>query len=324
MKIITEESLELAAECLRKGGLVAFPTETVYGLGANALDSLAVAKIFEAKERPTFDPLIVHVSSLEQLEILYAKPVHPLVYELARNFWPGPLTIVHKKSDLVPDLVTSDLDSVAVRMPSHPLALQLLRLAMIPVAAPSANKFGQLSPTSYNHVAKQNMPIDFLIVGDIHDNAVGIESTVVSVDEGICTILRPGVITADDLRKAIPGMEVIIPGKNVKLTSPGLLNSHYSPMKPLYFLKKEQVLLPEKSGLIVHSATSCRLNAAKLICTSDTHNLLEIAVNLFASLHKMEEDIEVQQIYIESIEENGIGLAIMDRLKKATYQYNKD
>jgi L-threonylcarbamoyladenylate synthase len=321
MKVITEESLQLAADCLREGGLVAFPTETVYGLGANALNPLAVAKIFAAKERPTFDPLIVHISSLGQLEELYAKPIHPLVYDLARHFWPGPLTIVHKKSDLVPDLVTSDLDAVAVRMPSHPLALRLLELSGVPVAAPSANKFGQLSPTSYMHVKKQNMPIDFILAGDDHPNAVGIESTVVSVENGICTILRPGVITASDIEKVIPGLTVNTPGQNVKLTSPGLLNSHYSPLKPLYFLTDNQSALPENSGLIVHSIATPALNARKVICTSENHNLLEIAANLFASLHKMEEDVNVQQIYIEPMEEKGIGIAIMDRLKKATYQY---
>jgi L-threonylcarbamoyladenylate synthase len=324
MKIITEESLQLAADCLREGGLVAFPTETVYGLGANALNPLAVAKIFEAKERPTFDPLIVHISSLAELEELYAKPIQSLVYELARHFWPGPLTIVHKKSDMVPDLVTSGLDAVAVRMPSHPLALKLIELSGVPVAAPSANKFGQLSPTSYKHVAKQNMPIDFLIAANKHEKAVGIESTVVSIDNGICTILRPGVITAADLQKAIPGLEVNIPGKNVKLTSPGLLNSHYSPLKPLYFLKEKQTVLPAKSGLILHSAESDTLNAVKTILTSTEKNLLEVAANLFASLHKMEEDDDVEQIYIEPIEEKGIGIAIMDRLKKATYQYNAE
>ena len=324
MKIITEELLELAAECLRNGGLVAFPTETVYGLGANAFDPLAVAKIFEAKERPTFDPLIVHIASLSQLDDLYAQPIHPLVKELARHFWPGPLTIVQPKSDLVPDLVTSDLDSVAVRMPSHPLALHLLELAGVPVAAPSANKFGQLSPTSYKHVAKQNMPIDFLVIGIKHDKAVGIESTVVSIDNDICTILRPGVITVADLQKAIPGLEVHLADENVKLTSPGLLKSHYSPLKPLYFLAQNQSVLPENSGLIVHSATSELFNARRVIHTSETKNMLEIAVNLFASLHKMEDDAEVEQIFIEKLEEKGIGIAIMDRLKKATYQYNAE
>lgn len=324
MKIITEEALDLAAECLQHGGLVAFPTETVYGLGANALDPIAVAKIFEAKERPTFDPLIVHIASLSQLDDLYARPINPLVYELARHFWPGPLTIVHQKSDLVPGLVTSGLDSVAVRMPSHPVALKLLRMAGVPVAAPSANKFGQLSPTSYKHVEKQAMPIDFLVAGDDVVGAVGIESTVVSVDNDVCSILRPGVITAADLQKAIPGLIVNVPGKNVKLTSPGLLNSHYSPLKPLYFVTPDQMELPANSGIIVHSATANVMNANRVIRTSDNCNLLEVAADLFASLHQMEDDDEVEQIFIEKIEEKGIGIAIMDRLKKATYQYKAD
>ena len=324
MKIITEEALNQAAECLQHGGLVAFPTETVYGLGANALDPIAVAKIFEAKERPTFDPLIVHIASLSQLDDLYARPINPLVYELARHFWPGPLTIVHQKSDLVPGLVTSGLDSVAVRMPSHPVALKLLRMAGVPVAAPSANKFGQLSPTSYKHVEKQAMPIDFLVAGDDVAGAVGIESTVVSVDNDVCSILRPGVITAADLQKAIPGLIVNVPGKNVKLTSPGLLNSHYSPLKPLYFVTSDQMELPANSGIIVHSATANVMNANRVIRTSDNCNLLEVAADLFASLHQMEDDDEVEQIFIEKIEEKGIGIAIMDRLKKATYQYKAD
>ena len=314
----------MAAECLQHGGLVAFPTETVYGLGANALDPIAVAKIFEAKERPTFDPLIVHIASLSQLDDLYARPINPLVYELARHFWPGPLTIVHQKSDLVPGLVTSGLDSVAVRMPSHPVALKLLRMAGVPVAAPSANKFGQLSPTSYKHVEKQAMPIDFLVAGDDVAGAVGIESTVVSVDNDVCSILRPGVITAADLQKAIPGLIVNVPGKNVKLTSPGLLNSHYSPLKPLYFVTSDQMELPANSGIIVHSATANVMNANRVIRTSDNCNLLEVAADLFASLHQMEDDDEVEQIFIEKIEEKGIGIAIMDRLKKATYQYKAD
>ena len=324
MKIITEEALNQAAECLQHGGLVAFPTETVYGLGANALDPIAVAKIFEAKERPTFDPLIVHIASLSQLDDLYAKPINPLVYELARHFWPGPLTIVHQKSDLVPGLVTSGLDSVAVRMPSHPVALKLLRMAGVPVAAPSANKFGQLSPTSYKHVEKQAMPIDFLVAGDDVAGAVGIESTVVSVDNDVCSILRPGVITAADLQKAIPGLIVNVPGKNVKLTSPGLLNSHYSPLKPLYFVTSDRTELPANSGIIVHSATANVFNANRVIRTSNNSNLLEVAANLFASLHQMEDDDEVEQIFIERLEEKGIGFAIMDRLKKATYQYKAD
>lgn len=324
MKILTENEIGLAAECLRQGGLVAFPTETVYGLGANALDPLAVAKIFEAKERPSFDPLIVHIASVEQLDTLFAAPINPLVGKLAAYFWPGPLTIVQPKSGIVPDLVTSGLDEVGVRMPSHPLAKKLLELAAVPVAAPSANKFGQLSPTSYLHVEKQQMPLDYILAGDDSEVAVGIESTVISLEGEICTILRPGVITATDLQRAIPGLEVRVPGVNVKLNSPGLLKSHYSPLKPLYFRLKSVEALPAQSGLILHDSDQESLNAVKVIYTSSNLTLTEVAANLFAALHRMEEDADVKQIYIEPIEEKGIGVAIMDRLKKATYQYTDE
>lgn len=324
MKILTEKEIGIAADCLRNGGLVAFPTETVYGLGANALDSLAVAKIFEAKERPSFDPLIVHIASISQLDDLYAQPMNPLVHQLAARFWPGPLTIVQPKAAIVPDLVTSGLEEVAVRMPSHPLAMKLLEMAAVPVAAPSANKFGQLSPTSYLHVEKQQMPLDYILAGDDKDIAVGIESTVVSLDGTVCTILRPGVITAADLQMAVPGLEVRVPGVNVKLNSPGLLKSHYSPLKPLYFRTSDIDSLPAHSGLILHDSVQERLNAVKVMYTSSGLTLTEVAANLFAALHRMEEDDDVKQIYIEPIEEKGIGIAIMDRLKKATYQYTDE
>lgn len=324
MKIITPENIEVAAACLRSGGLVAFPTETVYGLGANALDPLAVARIFEAKKRPAFDPLIVHISDIKQLTELYAAPIDELVFQLANCFMPGPLTIVYRKSHIVPALVTSGMDTVAVRMPAHPLANKLIALAGIPVAAPSANLFGQLSPTSYKHVAKQGMDIDYLLAGDDSAVTVGIESTVVLVENGVCTILRPGVITAADIHNAIPTVNVEMATHNVKLSSPGLLNSHYSPRKPLYFYDT-QVLseLPEGSGLILHNKNSMPTNAVMEIYTSENLNLLEVAANLFDSLHKMEDEEAVKQIFIAKVPEVGVGLSIMDRLNKATFQYQK-
>lgn len=323
MKIITEEAIQEAAACLRDGGLVAFPTETVYGLGANALNPLAVAKIFEAKHRPTFDPLIVHISDVSQLNELFKAPIESLVFRLAEYFMPGPLTIVYKKSAIVPDLISSGLDTVAVRMPAHPLAHKLIQLAGVPVAAPSANRFGQLSPTSYKHVAKQKMKIDYLLAGDDLENLVGIESTVVMVENNSCIILRPGIITAEDLAKALPDIKIEIAEQNNKISSPGLLNSHYSPFKPLYFLNKDITVLPENSGLILHRKHEDIWNAGKVIYTSETGNLIEIAANLFSSLHTMEDDDSVKQIYIEKVPEKGIGISIMDRLKKATFQYQK-
>jgi len=323
MKIISQQEIAEAAECLRNGGLVAFPTETVYGLGANALDSIAIAKIFEAKQRPTFDPLIVHISDIEQLNVLFEKPVDPLVFRLAEKFMPGPLTIVYKKSSLVPDLISLGLDTVAVRMPAHKVAHQLIQLAGVPVAAPSANRFGQLSPTSYKHVAKQKMKIDYLIAADDTENLVGIESTVVLVERNCCTILRPGIITLDDISKALPDTEVKMAVKNDKINSPGLLNSHYSPLKPLYFLDENTSELPPFSGLILHHQLHNQLNAQRVFHTSNDANMLEIAANLFNGLHLMEDDDQIRQIFIEPVIENGIGISIMDRLKKATYQYRK-
>ncbi len=323
MKIITEEAITEAAACLRDGGLVAFPTETVYGLGANALNPLAVAKIFEAKQRPTFDPLIVHISDIDQLNQLFAAPIEPLVFELAKHFMPGPLTIVYKKSAIVSDLISSGLDTVAVRMPAHPLAHKLIQLAGVPVAAPSANRFGQLSPTSYKHVAKQKMKIDYLLAGDDIDHLVGIESTVVMVENNRCTVLRPGIITAEDISKVLPDIRVEVAQHNDKISSPGLLNSHYSPLKPLFFLDKTLTELPADSGVILHKKQDIKLNACRVIYTSEQSNLIEIAANLFTSLHEMEDDPDVKQIYIERVIEKGIGISIMDRLKKATYQYRE-
>lgn len=322
MRIITEESVHIAAECLQKGGLVAFPTETVYGLGANALDPMAVAGIFEAKQRPSFDPLIVHICRLEQISELFASPINLLVFDLAKHFWPGPLTIVHQKSENVPGLVTSDMDTVAVRMPAHPLALKLLEAAMIPVAAPSANKFGQLSPTHFEHVAKQGMQIDYLLAGNDDEEIVGIESTVVFVENNKISILRPGIITADDLRDALPEADIQIPGENIKLSSPGLLKSHYSPLKPTFFYNHGDKL-PHQSGLILHSKETSGSGCKEVLYTSADGNLVEVAANLFSTLHKMEDNPNVKQIYIEPVAETGIGIAIMDRLKKATYQYKE-
>ncbi len=321
MKIITVTEINEAANCLKNGGLVAFPTETVYGLGANALNPIAVAKIFEAKQRPTFDPLIVHISDLDQLNDLFERPIEPLVFELARHFMPGPLTIVHRKSGIVPDLVTSGMENVAVRMPSHPIANKLIKLAGVPIAAPSANKFGQLSPTSYKHVAKQKMKIDYLLAGDDIDSLVGIESTVVLVENNLCTILRPGIITLEDIKKAMPDAKVEIAEHNHKINSPGLLDSHYSPLKPLYFLDKGTETFPPNSGIILHSKNDKTFPAQKIIYTSETGDLIEIAASLFTSLHQMEDDITVNQIYIEKVKEKGIGISIMDRLKKACFQY---
>ena len=316
---MTNNNMSKAAQIIQQGGLVAFPTETVYGLGANALNPYAVAKIFALKERPSFDPLIVHIASFDDLEQL-TSGTGENVLRLARHFWPGPLTIVLPKSDKVPDIVTSGLPTVGIRMPDNPTALELIRTSGCPIAAPSANKFGQLSPVSASHVKKQLPDVDYVLDGGA--TSVGIESTIVSIEGNTCQLLRPGFITQEDIEQAFPGTFVFNQSKPEKLVSPGLLKSHYSPKKPLYILSEAGKSLPEASGLILHSVANSAYTAGKVIYTSQTGNLVEVAANLFAALHTMEEDAHVKNIFIEPVVEKGLGMAIMDRVKKAAYQYN--
>ena len=315
---MTNNNISEAAQIIKDGGLVAFPTETVYGLGANALNPFAVAKIFEAKERPSFDPLIVHIASFDDLNIL-SKGINENVIRLAKHFWPGPLTIVLPKSSVVPDIVTSGLNTVGIRMPDNPIALELIKQAGCPIAAPSANKFGLLSPVNAKHVRKQLPGIGYVLDGG--NTRVGIESTIIAIDGHTCQLLRPGIITISDIEKAFPDTFVFNNSKPDKLVSPGLLKSHYSPRKPLYFLDN-RLDFPEFSGLILHCETNTCYNAQRDIYTSRTRDKIEITANLFASLHAMEEDDSIKSIYIEPVEETGLGIAIMDRLKKAAYRYN--
>ena len=315
---MTNNNISEAAQIIKDGGLVAFPTETVYGLGANALNPFAVAKIFEAKERPSFDPLIVHIASFDDLNIL-SKGINENVIRLAKHFWPGPLTIVLPKSSVVPDIVTSGLNTVGIRMPDNPIALELIKQAGCPIAAPSANKFGLLSPVNAKHVRKQLPGIGYVLDGG--NTRVGIESTIIAIDGHTCQLLRPGIITISDIEKAFPDTFVFNNSKPDKLVSPGLLKSHYSPRKPLYFLDN-RLDFPEFSGLILHFETYTCYNAQRVIYTSRTRDKIEITANLFASLHAMEEDDSIKNIFIEPVEETGLGIAIMDRLKKAAYRYN--
>jgi len=317
---MNEKQIEIAAQIIRSGGLVAFPTETVYGLGANALNPIAVAKIFELKERPSFDPLIVHIASVDDLKTL-TKNADRNVIRLAEKFWPGPLTIVLPKSKLVPDIVTSGLDTVGIRMPDNEIALKLIRVANCPIAAPSANKFGNLSPVSAEHVRKQLPNVDYILDGG--NTSVGIESTIVSIEANVCTLLRPGVITISDIENALPNTFIFNAEKPDKLIAPGLLKSHYSPVKPLYIIDKKMIQIPALSGLILHGKNDFILTASKIIYTSQTFNHLEIAANLFSALHAMEDDENIKQIFIEPVPELGLGLAIMDRIKKAAYKYKK-
>ena len=307
--------LEFAAKCIQEGKLVAFPTETVYGLGANALNPLAVAKIFELKERPSFDPLIVHISTMAQLETVAAN-IDERVYKLAEKFWPEPLTMVLPKSSIVPDLVTSGLPTVGVRMPKNDIALELITRSNCPIAAPSANKFGRISPTTAAHVQKQLPNVDYILDGG--KTTVGIESTIIRLTDIGFQILRNGIITKEELEKVVPfdGSSEI-----EKLSAPGMLKSHYSPRKMLLIADTELSHIDKsKAGLISFSG-KLESGYLKVIRVSQTMDLKDYAVNMFEAMHSFEDDPQIELIIAEPVPSEGIGIAIMDRLRKAEYDW---
>jgi L-threonylcarbamoyladenylate synthase len=309
-----------ASKLIRDGKLVAFPTETVYGLGANGLDAKAVARIFEAKKRPSFDPLILHISSIDDLESIFKKPISPLIFQLAEKYWPGPLTIVALKTAKVPSIVSAGLDTVAARIPSHKVAQKLIKQAGVPIAAPSANLFGRLSPTQAEHVKEQLTTIDYLLDGG--PTNIGLESTIVAVNGNTIEILRPGAITPDRLQADFPKVKIVISGTEKHIQAPGQLKSHYSPRKPLYLYDKMPEVLPEYAGLLLFEPSPIPEGAqAKIRLLSATGDLLEAASNMFNALHDFEADPSIEQIYAIKIKEEGIGLAIMDRMNKAAYRF---
>lgn len=315
----TEDILR-AAKLIREGKLVAFPTETVYGLGANALDAEAVARIFELKERPSFDPLIVHIANPGDLNVLGKHP-DPRCFLLAEKFWPGPLTMVVPKSDIVPDIVTSGLETVGIRMPANETALELIRAAACPIAAPSANKFGLLSPTTAQHVKKQLPGVDCILDGG--PTGIGIESTVISLNHKGFEILRHGFITREDIEKYIP-FYAMPAAEKTNIVSPGMLKSHYSPGKPIY-IQGDYVpedLQREKAALLSFSGNDSQGFAMVYRLTS-SDDLREYAVKLFSALHQLEDE-DIEAIVAEPVPMHGIGIAIMDKLKKAAHRYRND
>jgi L-threonylcarbamoyladenylate synthase len=307
--------VDTAARYIREGKLVAFPTETVYGLGADALNPMAVAKIFEAKERPSFDPLIVHIAHLDELQKLVSN-FDERVFKLAEKFWPGPLTIVLPKSNIVPDIVTSGLPTVAIRMPANAIALELIRKSNCPIAAPSANKFGRISPTTAAHVKKQLPEVDFILEGG--KTTVGIESTIIKLTEFGFQILRNGIITQEELEAVIPFDSHSIIEKQ---SAPGMLKSHYSPRK-MFLIARSFALNIDKSRAALISFTGEMENGyCKVIRVSEHNDLKEYAVNMFNAMHAFEDDEEIDIIVAESVESTGVGIAIMDRLQKAAYNW---
>lgn len=307
-----------ASAVIRKGGVVAFPTDTVYGLGADVFNSNAVAKIFELKKRPSFDPLIVHIASINDLSKL-ALNITKEVYLLAEKFWPGPLTIVLPKKNDVPEIVTAGLQTVAIRMPAHPTALKLISLSGTPIAAPSANKFGCISPTTAEHVIKQLSDIDFVLDGG--STKIGIESTIILLNDDKIRILRHGAITAMDLSETLPDMKVS-ENSDVSVLSPGMANAHYSPDKPMFIIGD---LIPkdfkkENAGILSFSGKYTKGYKVVEYLTKN-QDLKEYASNMFSALHRLE-DADIKFIVAEPVPAVGIGLAIMDRLRKAANKYS--
>ncbi len=311
----TPDAVARAAAHIRAGGVVAFPTETVYGLGADATNALAVARLFEIKHRPSFDPLIVHVSASEELPALVTA-IPPAVHELAARFWPGPLTVILPKTERIPDIVTAGLPSVAVRVPDHPVALELIRRAARPIAAPSANRFGYVSPTAAAHVAEQlGHRVEIILDGG--SCRVGIESTVVSFLAEPPQLLRAGGITLEDLEAVIG--RVAIPTARQPGVAPGQLDRHYAPHTPVD-LVESPAAVPERdrcgAALLLVQPTAYPPGFARVEVLAEDGELRRAAANLFAALRRLDAG-GFTRIYAVAIPERGLGRAIMDRLQRA-------
>lgn len=307
----SEEALDRAARIIREGGLVAFPTETVYGLGADAFNGRAVSRIFQVKRRPAFDPLIVHVHDISSLEMVAGRPGER-EKALAERFWPGPLTIVLGKSK-VPPIVTAGLETVAVRMPDNPVALELIRKSGTPVAAPSANPFGQLSPTRAGHVLRQlGDRIDLVLDGG--PCRVGVESTIVRCDEDGALLLRPGGVPAEEIEEITGPLRQVRGGTP---DSPGQLPAHYAPHVPLRIVDDfEGISGDPRTAILLFQRPDRPLPFGIVEVLSENGDLLEAASNLFSALHRLDES-DIDRILAVSIPETGLGRAIMDRLRRA-------
>lgn len=296
-----EISIQEAAERIRSGELAAFPTETVYGLGANALDAGAVAKIYAMKGRPATSPLIVHVSSIDMARALVTQ-WPPEAEQLARRYWPGPLTLVLPKKSAIPDIVTAGLPTVGLRMPDHAVALELIREARVPIAAPSANRFMQLSPTTAQHVIDAFG--DEVPVVDGGPCRVGIESTVVAITGGHLTLLRPGMIPFPQLELAATP-EAAHP-------APGMHERHYSPRTPLYLIAGPEKL-PAGPGAYVWWRTPGKLNRLVQLPS----NPAAYAARIYEVLHTLDRE-GLPWIAVETPPDEPAWAAILDRLRRAS------
>ena len=336
-----EAAIEQAARLIQNGDVVAFPTETVYGLGANAFSSSAVEKIFIAKGRPAHDPLIVHIAGIQDLDKVAVK-IPDFVFRLGEKFWPGPLTLVLPKAEKIPMNVTSNLDTVAVRLPNHPVALALIRASQTPVAAPSANKFSGVSPTTAQHVLQDlNGRIPLILDGG--STSIGVESTVLNCTTWPPQILRPGGISMQDLKEFLGDVRIMENNKDnhAEFLSPGMLDKHYSPKAKLFFFLstdpekykpffadsfKEMIGDNLKIGAIVAEEDldwiASEFPQVEKVALGSLEDLDQIASNLYAGLRTMDEK-KVNCIFMHDFGSDGVGMAIRDRLMRAAYQVIK-
>jgi L-threonylcarbamoyladenylate synthase len=309
-------SIEKAVRILKDGNVVAFPTETVYGLGADAMNSYAVAKIFEIKKRPKFDPLIVHIGHREWISEI-ADYVPPEAKKLIDRFWPGPLTLILRKKDAIPGIVTAGLPTVAIRMPSHPVALNLIRSFGNPIAAPSANPFGYISPTNAQHVAKM-LGDDVPLILDGGSSNYGIESTIISFNEDKIYLHRHGAVSYEEL-SATAG-PINEKERNNSCEAPGELPYHYAPIKPLKIIHTIDEIADARSSFLAFKKPLKTPNSKYVKVLSNSGDMREAAANFYSYLIELDRD-NVDIIYAENIPETGLGKAIMERLKKASKKY---
>ncbi len=306
--VLTKSPIEAAA-FIRRGRLVAFPTETVYGLGANVFDAEAVARIFEAKMRPADNPLIAHVGSIEQIKLL-AKEITPTAAKFIEAFFPAPLTLVLPKAENVPLIATANLDTIGVRMPQSELAREFLRLCDVPVVAPSANLSGKPSPTDWQAVFEDlDGRIDCILQGEATE--IGLESTVVDCTAEVPLILRTGAISLEELRKVAPETRLYQVKENEAVKSPGLKHRHYSPRARVVLVRDSRFEIQDSSAFIGLNKPDEKFDLLKICATPE-----EYAHEVFAFFRQCDH-ASIKTIYCETVAEKGIGAALMDRLRRA-------
>ena len=323
------EAIALAARVIRAGGLVAFPTETVYGLGANALDDAAIAQIFAAKGRPAHDPLIVHIARFEQLPQV-AQAIPAQARELCRRYWPGPLTIVLKKAERIPANLTAGLETVAVRMPDHAVALALLRAADLPIAAPSANQFSRPSPTCAQHVLDDlGGRVDVLLDGGA--TRIGVESTILSLLEDPPQVLRPGGASIEALRETLPTLRYeprYLADDALTAPAPGTMLRHYSPKArvilfsgeddaAVYAAMRAEAAAHERVGILASDADAAEFADLDIAIERLGASADEAARRLFAALRSLDQQ-GMDCILARAPDKTGLGLALWDRLLRAS------